>query len=489
MRTWILITVVALLLSRPAPGAENAKAQAPGWENSVVLLDVKRKQYDYFQPWSTPMQNLQKFGVVIGAREILTTAEGLSDRTLLRVQKEGRGRWFMGEVTWIDYHANLALVASSDENLWKGLQPASLAQPIDQSAPMQIVRWRNGKIETRHAEFNQFTVEDAKLSYVQYVQMELNSEINGAGWGEPIVSGGKVVGIVNSQNGNSCKGIPSPFIRTILAAKKKGTYRGLGYFDFVWEQGENPALLKSLGLESDQRGVVVIDVPKESSGADMLKPRDVILEIDGFEVDTTGDYMDPEYGHLMLENLATRQKWAGDQVRLKVWRDGKMMSLNYKIPKAEYDAKLIPEAIFDQPPEYMVLGGLVFQPLSNSYLRSWGPDWRRRAPFRLFYYNNLPKTKERPSVVVLSQVLPDSFNLGYQEYRFLALDKVNGMRISTLEDLTRALEKPRDGFHVIELMQGDALRRMVVDAGELEKATQRVLTRYGIEKDHFFASK
>ena len=81
-------------------------------------------------------------------------------------------------------------------------------------------------------------------------------------------------------------------------------------------------------------------------------------------------------------------------------------------------------------------------PLSNQYLRAWGDDWKRRAPFRLNYYNNEPATKERPALVVLSTVLPDAYNLGYQDTRLLVLDRVNGKLISRLSDVEAALASP-----------------------------------------------
>ncbi len=136
----------------------------------------------------------------------------------------------------------------------------------------------------------------------------------------------------------------------------------------------------------------------------------------------------------------------------------------------------------------MILGGLVFQPLTDSYLQSWGTDWRRRAPFRLNYYHNDPPTKDRPALVLMSQVLPDAFNIGYQEQRALAVDKVNGQHISRLSELRQALDKPINGFHVIELVQSDSLRRIVLAAGDSEKeATTRVLKRYGIDEPYYFA--
>ena len=132
------------------------------------------------------------------------------------------------------------------------------------------------------------------------------------------------------------------------------------------------------------------------------------------------------------------------------------------------------------------MGGLVFQPLSDPYLRSWGADWRRRAPFRLNYYNFQSPTKERTGLVLLSQVLPDPYNLGYQEDRFLVVNKVNGAKISKLADLEAALKKPQNGFHVVEFMEGDRVTKLVLDAESEPEATRRILQRYKIQKDRVF---
>jgi hypothetical protein len=272
------------------------------------------------------------------------------------------------------------------------------------------------------------------------------------------------------------------------AQNGKGEYRGLGYFDFTWTRAENPTTLKYLNLPGPPRGVIITEVEKVPGKTSLLKPRDLILKVDGFEIDIEGDYNDPLYGNLSLENLATRNKWAGDTVRLTIWRDGKQMELDYQLPKSDYAAKLVPQAIFDQEPEYYLIGGLLFQPLSEPYLRSWGPDWRRAVPFRLSYQTHRGRTPERSSLIILSQVLPDPYNLGYNDHRYLAVDKVNGQNIGKLTDLADALKKPINGFHVIEFQKGDSLRRIVLDAEEAEAATRRILERFGIEKQFVFAT-
>ena len=80
------------------------------WEQSVVRIDVNRHTFNYFQPWSRRVGASKKFGLVIEDQAILTTANLLYNHTLIRIQKGGRGQWAIGRITWIEYHANLALL-------------------------------------------------------------------------------------------------------------------------------------------------------------------------------------------------------------------------------------------------------------------------------------------------------------------------------------------------------------------------------------------
>jgi len=487
MKNLFCLVLLSSLLALPALAQEENGNGRAAWERSVVTLEITRNQYDYLQPWSKRIKSTIKTGLVIQDHQVVTTADEVFDRTLIRVQRNGRGRWWIGDLSWIDYHANLALVTVSDDSFWAGLQPAVLADPTQSDAELQILRWRQGRLEARRAEFNQFTAVEGRLSFATVLQMELSSEIQGAGLGEPLISKSQVQGLIAVQEGNTCTAIPSGVIHSILEARKDGRYRGLGYFDFVWTPAVNPASLAFLGLKGEPRGALVIDVPFTPGVQPVVKARDVILKVDAFDIDTEGDYQDPDYGRLALENLSTRRKWAGDKVTLQVLRDGEIQDIEYRIPKADYKAQLVPDQVFDQDPEYLIVGGLVFQPLSDAFLQSWGPDWKRRSPFRLYYYNTEHPTPERTGLVLLSQVLPDVYNLGYQDLKFLVVDKVNGRTISRLPELREALKQPVSGFHSIEFVQSDSLRRMVLAADELEPATKRVLALYGITKEFVFA--
>ena len=469
--------VLAFLVVSSALAADEIDAL---WQRAVVTIEVTRTQFDFLQPWSRRVSQATKNGTIIDDRQILTTADHLSNHTLIRLQK-GRGRWFQGQVTWIDYHANLATITCAEDAFWEGTREAELAKVTPRRGSAQVVRWRNGILESRNVDISRLVVKRGKLTFMDHLQLELNSDMQGIGWAEAVVQEGKLIGISSSKDDQTITCVPSSFILSRLADREDGVYEGLGYFSFVWQTAENPDTLAYLGQEGEPRGVIVIEV--RTNDTTVLRPRDVILEIDGFEIDVQGDYDDPDYGNLLLENLASRTKKAGDIVKIKIVRDGQEKTVDYILPKAEYGVQLVPLAVPDREPEYFITGGLVFQPLTVPYLQSWGADWNRKAPFRLSYATRQEATPEEPSLIVLSLILPDPVNIGYQDLRYLVVDKFNGRTVRRLEDLVAAKEQPRDGFHLIEFREGDSLRRMILDAAEIDAATLRVLERYGIPKD------
>lgn len=481
---FLILTGASVFAAVRAPDDERAS-----WENSVVLIEVTQKHFDYAQPWFTQNNRVQKPGVVVSRREILTTAQFLNGPLVVRLQKGGRGAWRNGRVTWVDYHANLALVTVDDEGFWKGLRPAELADPIPTQGGLHILRWRNGNLEDLNAEVQKISLGANPLGHVKHLMLEMTSNMDGGGWSEIVTDDRRVVGITYGQTQNHFYAIPSTFIRPILQARRAGRYTGVGCFDFGWQTGENPSNLEFVGLEKPPRGVIVTKVPERAGKDHPLKPRDVILEVDGHAVDIQGYYKDPHYGYLSFEDLASRGRMAGGTRTMKVWRDGAVREVQYVLPGADAAAKIVDERESDDDPEYLIAGGLVFQPLLRSFYRGWQTAWTFNLPSRLFYSSMEEPTKERTGVVLLSSVLPDAINLGYQNYRCLAVERINGNRISTVADVDAALRHPKEGFHVIEFAKGRDLQRMVLDAAETEAATKRVLERYGIQKDRVFRSE
>ena len=62
-------------------------------QESIVRFDVTRNDHNFRVPWDKRAQSVSKLGAVIDGNEVLTTAQGLANHTLVRLQKGGRGRW------------------------------------------------------------------------------------------------------------------------------------------------------------------------------------------------------------------------------------------------------------------------------------------------------------------------------------------------------------------------------------------------------------
>jgi len=474
----------ALLVLTPFVNLRAATHSEFAWENTIIHIEVAGKEYNYVQPWQRSEKMAYKSGVVVDGHQIITTADGLADQTLIRLKKQGDGLFSLGRVAWIDYQANLAAVTTDEKDFWTGLQPARLADPVPIAGEVRILCWRDDSLENRQGEIERLTVENSALSFVSVPALKIDSNIAGVGYGEAVTVGDKLIGLACAQGGDAVTAIPTSFIAPIVQAEQAKTYTGLGYFDFTWDPAENPLNLDYLKLPGPARGVIVKETGLKPGVVSLVHPRDVILQIDGFDIDAEGNYRDPQYKKLSLENLSSRGKWAGMDCKLKIWRDGKELDLVYKLPKAEYTDELIPEELFDQDPEYVLAGGFVFVPLSEPYLRSWGPTWRQHSPFRLYYYNMDKVTPERPQRVVLSQVLQHPANIGYESLRYTVIDEINGMKIRRISDIVTALKSPVGGFNVFKFESGEPVQEVVLDASEMDHATQQIMAHYHIPTDH-----
>lgn len=471
-----------------------SSAERPSvWEQSIVTLKVDRNRPDYFQPWSSELENIQKSAVVVEDHRLLTTADGLRNSTLIRVQREGSGPWWNVDIVWIDDHADLALLKVDDPAFWKGLRSAHLAQTVPRKGRVQLRRWQNGNLEDWSADITKLVLDWSRTGILKLLKFDITTKMPAGGWSEIVTRGADLLGLTDMQNDSVLRAIPAPMIRLAMNAHplKSGiASREMGRIDFAWQPAENPHTLRFLGLtHTPYGGVIVNNLPIESRKSRVLKPRDIILEIDGQAVDMHGSILDSEYGSLPFEYLAVRNKYAGDILSMKVWRDGHILSLSYVLPSPTETSGLVTRAMGDHPPEYLIAGGLVFQPLTLSYLESWGQDWGTLAPFRLTYYTREFPTPNLPSILILSQVLPDTYNLGYQDIRTLAVKSVNGRPVHKLIELIEALRHPIKGYHSIEFLNDKQVGRILLEASEMDAATQRVLERYDIRQDHVLAEK
>jgi S1-C subfamily serine protease len=215
----------------------------------------------------------------------------------------------------------------------------------------------------------------------------------------------------------------------------------------------------------------------------VLERGDVLLEVAGSKLDATGRYDHPLYGRMLFAQLFTDGRRPGDTLKVKVLREGQRLELSLPLRRMLPEQEKVPPYLYGHGPGYVIVGGLVFQELSRPYLAAYG-DWARRAPPRLLVAldrEGAVPDPESPRIVVLASVLPDAANLGYQDLRDLIVQSVDGRRIGSLEQLRQAVASPPGPYHVIELLPGQAARRLVIGVEEARASVARLHEAYGVD--------
>ena len=191
--------------------------------------------------------------------------------------------------------------------------------------------------------------------------------------------------------------------------------------------------------------------------------------------------MDPLYGKIAMNNLLGEKAYVGDSLALHVERAGKSLTLNVKLEHRAAEAYVVPPYNLGQAPGYYVLGGLIFQELSRDYLKEWGSTWEKSAPQDFVYLDRFqselfPEGQRR--IVILSQVLPANSTIGYDDFSYLVVKKVNGKEIKSLGELAEAVQHPLNGFHVIETQ--DDPKQLELNAQEVAADADALQKNYGL---------
>jgi hypothetical protein len=236
----------------------------------------------------------------------------------------------------------------------------------------------------------------------------------------------------------------------------------------------NPAMREALALPDNGLGVLVTDVLPTSPADGIILPGDILLAVDGNVVDSAGQ-VTLEGESVNMHEIIER-KFAGDVVKLRILRGG--ATSDKDVVLAAVPASRLYAIQYEKKPRYVVVGGLVFQPLDtnlygsikleNIHVRRLFGDYVRKGIFR-----------ERKDIVVLTRVESDPLTSQLDGFAGLVVDKINGVEVSSLKELHEILnaEKPPEYF-VIELF--GAPRPLILPSAEVAAANERVKRQYAI---------
>ncbi|MDB6148096.1 MAG: hypothetical protein JWO45_1760 [Spartobacteria bacterium] len=479
-----LIFVAAPAIAKKEPALPVNKTK----ELSLVRVNVTGQPYDYFRPWQKKAAFSKRgLGAVLPQGRVLVTADLVANENYVELERAESGEKSAAEVRVIDYEANLALLEPTDKKFLDGLSPLEIA--LDTVVGDRLAAWQ---LESTGA----LVVTEGLVTSVQMMRypveigqflayrMSISMQYRENSYTVPLVKNNKLAGLLLRYDPRTqlLDAIPAPIITHFLKDAEGQHYRGFPTAGFSFFPTRDPQLRKYSGQTGKPGGVYVTSIEPNSSAMKAgLQVGDLVTAIKNNELDQNGNYVDPLYGKIEFTNLLTAHAYAGDSIPFQIQREGKAMQLNITLDHRAAKDYVIPPYNLEQAPSYYVLGGLIFVELSRQYLKEWGGNWQKEAPPRFVYFDRFqselfPEGNRR--IVALSQVLPSTATIGYDDLAFLTVTKVNGKEVKSLADLAEAVKQPLDGFIKIETEEDP--KQIELEAAQVTTEEPSLQQNYGI---------
>ena len=481
-RISLLIAIVFSLTTNICADEFPAKEEL---ENSLAYINVYTQSYDHYLPWKKkPVAKSVYYGCAVSENQILTTAEAVINSTFFKVKINSSNEYLSAQVRSIDYSLNLALLELETGKNFKPLTPVKFGN-YKEGSQLRCY-WLNsrGEVTTGRAYMDHATVSRSTTSHtnnLEYIAADGSQE---AGWGEIFYDEQNSVGIAAWFNSDSKESgiVPAESIRNFLKESTQKSYRGFGMTGFKAAKLIDPARRNFLSLpENEKNGVFVTSLRTIGTGASDLEINDVIVSIDGKPINAYGKFEHPLYDEISYEYLIT-SKPIGEKIALELYRNGKKKKLSITCENFDANEMLIPYYQRGIQPEFIVRGGFVFQQLTRPYLQLWGDNWSGKVPpYLLDIYKRLSfkPDQEKKQIVVLSQVIPDDINIGYQQLVRVVVSKINGKNITSMHDVFDALNgKTVNGFDIIEFELD--YPTVVIDRAKAATADTQLAEKYKI---------
>ncbi len=453
-------------------------------QSSLVRITSTELEPDYRAPWNSgAIQRGVGAGFVIEGDRIMTNAHVVSNSRYLTVEREGDPNKYPASVLFVAHDCDLALIKVASPEFYRNMVPLKFGGIPELESTVSAYGYPIGgqrmSVTTgivSRVDFQLYT----HSSIDQHLAIQISAQINPGNSGGPVMQNGKVVGVAfQGYSGDVAQGvaymIPTPVVTRFLKDVSDGRYDRYVDLGLTYSKLQNPAQRRFLGLEDNDRGVLVNTVVAAANASKVLKSGDVLLAIDDHPI-ASDSFVELEGERVEMPEVVER-KFRGDTVKLDLLRDRQPMTVNVELgPIWPYS---IQGHHYDVQPRYVVFGGLLFQPMSLDMMQAYQPqDLRLRHYFDFFVIEQI--YLEHPEVIVLTNILPDPINTYLQPYRAGIVDEVNGQKIKTIADLAKAFAETPAQYVIRFIGDGPPL---ILDRAEVEAARERIKTRYNVVKE------
>ena len=474
----ILAAILSCLITPPVWAERDVK-------EAVVKIYTVYNRYNYDEPWQmVGQQKRSGSGCIISGRRILTNAHVVGDQTFIQVRRAGVAKKYVAEVEIVAHECDLAILKVDDNSFFSGIEAVEIGGLAELRDQVAVYGFPEGGDKLCITEGVVSRVEHTEYTHsgADLLTCQIDAAINPGSSGGPVIKDDKIVGVAFEAGGGENIGymVPVPIINHFLEDIEDGKYDGIPGIGIFPQGMENPDIRRKFGMTEKQTGVLVNKIYPDSPARGVLKLRDIILSVDGKDVENDGT-VEFRKGERTSGEYLIQNKHINDTASIKILREKRILDVVIKLTKPVNFERLVPFERYDVAPTYYILGGLVFEPLTKNYILPLGEAYRSIAPIDLlnYYYHGKP-TEDRREVVVLVKVLADKANVGYHDLENNVISYVNGKKISIMKDLVSAFEEHNRKYHEIVDEQGYII---VLDKKGVDESAQRILRKYKINAD------
>ena len=441
---------------QPAQTQQEAPAVADP-SNSLVDVNSTNQDYNILQPWEkeSPGSNSTR-GIYLGNNLVLCNGKAADAATYVELALPDGSRTVTAKVVRFDPDLHLALLTlehEEDADFFADRTPLEVGEPLRIGDKAEFAGLIQG-IKPVHAGL---TVESADAAGMPRLNLHAERSLpDGAGMGCPVIKDGKLVAMslgYRAQNQMlSC--INAELISRFLNQKENA---GVPMVGFSLIELKDPVFRKYLKIDDPKAGGLYVNKVEPSGAAAEagMKEGDVLTAIEGIAIDNTGRCQHPVYGPLSATCLLNSYKPVGETLKLSLLRDGQPVEITLPLNRDAAEKSLVREMQPGERPRYIMWGGLLFQPVTDDFLRAIRERAQDSLPLSLACIedNEDEYRKEgRKELVVLSLVVPTPATLGYDNARFTLVTKVNGKDVHSFDEFAKMIdEKTPDGLVRISL--------------------------------------
>lgn len=479
-------TAVEARREKPSEALAAEATQQPVAISPIGLVEVTvtRQRFNHLRPWEKTNENTaHAMGVYLGNGRVLTLGRMANYATYVEMSLPDQSRTAAARVVKYDDELGLALLTvehAEDAAIFEGMPELPVGAPLSIDSQAEVRALVRG-MEQVNVALEVESADEENDAFLPRLEMRAAKPLpQGLSVGLPVLKDGALVALVEDYTPRnlSLSCINAEFISRFLnessTAGDSVPVLGLQFTEL-----NDPVFSKYLKLDPRQGGVYVSKVlPGSAAQAAGVREGDVLLAIDGLPLDKLGRCRHPLYGLLGARQVIRSLKPVGQQLELSISRDGQERRVTLPLNRDALDNALFGVEKPGTAPRYIMWGGLLFQPLTETYLR----ELQNSA-------DNLPLSflvvKDRAGelqdsgvreVVALTLVIPTPATLGYDTLGFCVVEQVNGQRVTSFSQFEELLDAPtQDG--IIELTINRAPYRIYLDRQTVESSNDAIRRR------------